>query len=41
MKAAKIVAWNLLKLRVKTGLSQEALAADANFDRAYMSRLER
>lgn len=35
------LAWNLRKVRVSRGLSQEALAADASVDRAYVGRLER
>lgn len=35
------MAWNLRRLRVKRGLSQEALAADASVDRSYVGRLER
>lgn len=41
MKARALVARNLRKLRVREGLSQEALAVDAGIDRSYMSRLER
>jgi transcriptional regulator with XRE-family HTH domain len=41
MRAAKLVAWNLRRLRVRNGLSQEALAADAEVDRSYVGRLER
>jgi transcriptional regulator with XRE-family HTH domain len=41
MKAALLVAWNVRRLRVMRGLSQEALAADANVDRSYVGRLER
>jgi transcriptional regulator with XRE-family HTH domain len=41
MKAAEIVAWNLRRLRVLRGLSQEGLAADSGVDRSYMGRLER
>ena len=41
MRAQDIVAHNLRKLRVKRGLSQEALAVDAELDRTYVSRLER
>jgi transcriptional regulator with XRE-family HTH domain len=41
MRAGKLVAWNLRRLRVKRGLSQELLAVDADVDRAYVSRLER
>jgi transcriptional regulator with XRE-family HTH domain len=41
MNARSLVARNLRRLRVAKGLSQEGLAADANIDRSYMSRLER
>jgi transcriptional regulator with XRE-family HTH domain len=41
MKAAARVAWNLRQLRVKRGLSQEALATDAGVDTSHVSRLER
>jgi transcriptional regulator with XRE-family HTH domain len=41
MKARKLVAWNLRRIRVARDLSQEALGADAGVDRAYVGRLER
>jgi transcriptional regulator with XRE-family HTH domain len=41
MKAQALVAWNLRRLRVGRGLSQENLAVDAGIDRTYVSRLER
>jgi transcriptional regulator with XRE-family HTH domain len=41
MKAQVAVARNLRRLRVRKGLSQEALAVDAAIDRTYVSRLER
>lgn len=41
MKAATLVAWNLRRLRVRRGLSQDGLAADSNVDRSYLGRLER
>ena len=41
MKAQVLVARNLRRLRVLRGLSQEALAVDAEVDRTYVSRLER
>ena len=41
MKARALVARNLRKLRVRRGLSQEALAVDAEIDRTYVSRVER
>lgn len=41
MKGRALVAWNLRRLRVKRGLSQERLAYDAEIDRAYVGGLER
>lgn len=41
MDVRRRVAWNLRRVRVLRGLSQEALAADAAVDRAYVGRLER
>lgn len=41
MKAGALVARNIRRLRVVNGLSQEALAVDAEIDRTYVSRLER
>ena len=41
MKATALVAWNVRKLRVRRGLSQEALAVDAGVDRSYVGRIER
>jgi transcriptional regulator with XRE-family HTH domain len=41
MNVRRLVAWNLRRLRVARGLSQETLAADASVDRAYVGRLER
>ena len=41
MNAQAQVAWNLRRLRVAQGLSQETLAVDADIDRTYVSRLER
>lgn len=35
------MAWNLRRVRVAQGLSQERLAADAGVDRAYLGGLER
>jgi transcriptional regulator with XRE-family HTH domain len=34
-------AWNLRRIRVERGLSQERLALEANVDRSYVGRLER
>lgn len=41
MKGWALVAWNLRRVRVARGLSQEALATDAGVDRAYLGGLER
>lgn len=41
MKARAIFAWNLRRLRLERGISQERLAYDAEVDRAYISELER
>ena len=41
MDARQLVAWNVRRLRVLRGISSEILAADANVDRAYVSRIER
>lgn len=41
MDGRSLVAWNLRRLRVDRGLSQERLAADAGVDRAYLGGLER
>ncbi|KNY14379.1 XRE family transcriptional regulator [Shinella sp. SUS2] len=41
MKGRALVAWNLRRLRVDRGVSQEKLAADAGVDRAYLGGLER
>lgn len=41
MNGRALVAWNLRRLRVAQGISQEALAADAGIDRAYLGGLER
>jgi DNA-binding XRE family transcriptional regulator len=41
MGCAKRVAWNLRRLRGSIGISQVALAAQAEVDRSYLSRLER
>jgi transcriptional regulator with XRE-family HTH domain len=36
-----LVAWNLRRIRVRRGLSQERLAFDAGVDRSYVGGLER
>jgi transcriptional regulator with XRE-family HTH domain len=41
MKARALVAWNLRRVRVKRGVSQERLAYDAEVDRSYVGGLER
>lgn len=41
MDARRCVAWNIRKIRVSKGLTQEVLAVDAVIDRTYVSRLER
>ncbi|WP_298957258.1 helix-turn-helix transcriptional regulator [uncultured Methylobacterium sp.] len=41
MDARAIVGWNLRRLRVAQGLSQERLALAAGIDRAYVGRVER
>ena len=41
MKARALVAWNLRRIRVERGVSQERLAYDAEVDRAYVGGLER
>ncbi len=40
MRAAKLLAWNLRRLRVAKKLSQESLAVDAEVDVSYLSQLE-
>lgn len=41
MKGRALVAWNLRRIRVQRGLSQERLAYDAEVDRSYVGGLER
>lgn len=41
MDARSIIGWNLRRLRVAQGLSQERLALAAVIDRAYVGRVER
>ena len=36
-----LIAWNLRRIRVAQGLSQERLAHDARMDRAYVGAIER
>jgi len=41
MRGRQLVAWNLRRIRVSQGLSQDRLAADAGIDRSYVGGLER
>lgn len=41
MNGRELVAWNMRRLRVAKGISQERLANVAVVDRTYVSRLER
>jgi transcriptional regulator with XRE-family HTH domain len=41
MRARALVAWNLRRIRVTRGLSQERLAFDSGVDRSYVGGLER
>ena len=41
MRVRDLVAWNLRRLRVAAGVSQERLAFDAGVDRAYVGHIER
>ena len=40
MNGRALFAWNLRRLRLERGISQECLAADSEVDRAYISELE-
>ncbi|TCO07350.1 DNA-binding XRE family transcriptional regulator [Camelimonas lactis] len=41
MEAQQLVAWNLRRLRVAKGVSQDDLALSAEIERAYVGYLER
>jgi len=41
MDGRALVAWNLRRIRVRRGLSQERLAFDGGVDRSYLGGLER
>lgn len=41
METRVLVGWNVRRIRVSKGVSQERLAFDANVDRSYLGGLER
>lgn len=41
MDGKTLVGWNLRRIRVEAGISQEQLAVDAGVDRTYVGRVER
>lgn len=41
MKGRALLAWNMRRVRVLRGISQERLAADSAVDRAYLGGVER
>lgn len=41
MDVRELIGWNLRKLRVERGLSQERLGLASNIDRSYVGRVER
>lgn len=41
MKGRALLAWNLRRIRVVQGMSQDRLAADTEIDRAYLGGIER
>ncbi|KRD72305.1 MULTISPECIES: helix-turn-helix transcriptional regulator [unclassified Ensifer] len=41
MHIRQTIGWNLRRLRVAKGLSQEKLALEASIDRSYVGRIER
>ena len=41
MDGKTLVGWNLRRIRVASGVSQEQLAVDAGVDRTYVGRVER
>jgi len=41
MDTRSTIGWNLRRLRVAKGLSQERLALESGIDRAYVGRVER
>jgi transcriptional regulator with XRE-family HTH domain len=40
MESHELLAWNVRKLRVAKGITQEALALEAGVERAYLSKVE-
>lgn len=40
MKAKRLVAWNVRRLRVEKGMTQEALALTAGIDMSHLANLE-
>lgn len=41
MDGRALVGWNVRRIRIEQGVSQERLAFDANIDRSYLGGLER
>ncbi|MEY9181358.1 transcriptional regulator [Bradyrhizobium ottawaense] len=41
MKTRALLAWNVRRIRVSRGISQEKLAHEAGIDRSYLASLER
>ncbi|MDM9622008.1 transcriptional regulator [Rhizobium sp. AC44/96] len=41
MDTKQTIGWNLRRIRVQRGLSQERLALEASIDRSYVGRVER
>lgn len=41
MNGKELVAWNIKRIRVRQGVSQERLAFDSGVDRSYLGGLER
>ncbi len=41
MRASKMLAWNLRRVRVAASVSQRRLAANADIARGYLARIER
>ncbi|RTE88253.1 MULTISPECIES: helix-turn-helix transcriptional regulator [Bradyrhizobium] len=41
MKARTLVAWNVRRIRLSRGISQDKLAYEAGIDRSYLASLER